>query len=145
MWGNTSRPVQYTTATYLGILCRTAKCPAACTPTARFVNGRREVNHRSTSTYLRRLFAGESPVAESERLGPEDAARERLVFGLRRLAGVDRKEFARETGFELETLVGRVLPKYLAAGALEWSGDTLRLTRAGLCVSDAIWPAFLHA
>ena len=49
---------------------------------ARYVKGRRELNHRSTTTYIRRVLGGESPVADAEQLGPEDAARERLVFGV---------------------------------------------------------------
>jgi cell wall-associated NlpC family hydrolase len=43
------------------------------------------MNHRSVTTYIRRMLAGESPVAESECLPPESAARERLVFSLRTL------------------------------------------------------------
>ena len=54
---------------------------------SRFIAGRRETNHRSTTTYIQPLLSGESPVAESEQLGPEDSARERLVFALRRLEG----------------------------------------------------------
>ncbi len=38
---------------------------------ARYVAGVRETNHRSTTTYLRRVLAGESPVAESEALDAE--------------------------------------------------------------------------
>lgn len=110
---------------------------------ARYVDGRREVNHRSTSTYLRRLFGGQSPVAESERLEAEDMARERLVFGLRRLDGVDLDEFRLTTGYSIDRLIGSRLPRYLEAGLLEWAATRLRLTRAGLLVSDAIWPAFL--
>ena len=76
---------------------------------ARYVDGRREMNHRSTTTYLKRVLAGDSPVAESETLAPEDRAREALVFGLRRLEGVDRREFFERTGFEVDALVGEPL------------------------------------
>ncbi len=73
---------------------------------ARYVDGWREMNHRSTTTYLQRVLAGQSPVAERERLPPPDAARERLVFGLRMLEGVARSEFAAATGFHIDDLVG---------------------------------------
>ena len=56
---------------------------------ARYVGGRREMNHRSTTTWLKRVLAGQSPVAERETLEPADRAREMLVFGLRRMAGVE--------------------------------------------------------
>ena len=52
---------------------------------ARFVNGRREVNHRSTTTYIKRVLSGESPVAHVETLSEENVARERLVLGLPRI------------------------------------------------------------
>ncbi len=110
---------------------------------ARFVGGVRETNHRSTTTYIKRLLAGQSPVAESETIGPEPAARERLVFGLRRLEGIDLEQFRNETGFAVEALTGRALDHYVATGLLEVSDGRLRLTREGLLVSDSIWPDFL--
>lgn len=111
---------------------------------ARYVNGRREVNHGSTTTWMRRLTAGESPVAESEELNDEDRARERLVIGLRRMHGVDSAAFFEHTGRTIESLVGEALPPLLAQGLLEWHGGSLRLTRTGLLISDSIWPRFLR-
>lgn len=112
---------------------------------ARFIAGRRETNHRSTTTYIARVLAGRSPVAEAEELGPEDAARERLVFALRRLEGIDVAEFAAATGgFTVEQLGGDALPRLIDRGLLALSDNRLRLTRAGLLISDAIWPEFLR-
>jgi oxygen-independent coproporphyrinogen III oxidase len=111
---------------------------------ARFVAGRREMNHRSTTTWLRRVLAGQSPVAESEMLAPRERACELLVFGLRRLAGVERRSFAEVTGFEIDQLVGRELTELARLGLLEVEAEGLRLTAAGLFVSDAIWPRLLE-
>jgi oxygen-independent coproporphyrinogen-3 oxidase len=111
---------------------------------ARFVAGRRETNHRSTTTYIRRVLAGQSPLSESEELAPEDAARERFVFALRRLEGIDTYQFATATGFTIEQLGGEALPRLIDLGLLELAGTRLRLTRRGLLVSDAIWPEFLR-
>ena len=110
---------------------------------ARYVNGRREMNHRSTTTYLKRVLGGFSPVAESETLDAADRAREALVFGLRRLAGIDRQAFAARTGFALESLVGEPLNRMISLGLLAEDGPRVRLTRQGLFVSDGIWPHFL--
>ena len=112
---------------------------------ARYVDGRREVNHKSPTTWLKRVLAGDSPVAEEETLSPEDRAREMLVLGLRRIAGIDRRDFAARTGFEIDELVGRELQRYLDLGLLIADGSRIRLTRDGLFVSDAIWPDFLRA
>jgi oxygen-independent coproporphyrinogen-3 oxidase len=111
---------------------------------ARYVNGVREMNHRSTTTWLQRLARGESPVAEREELNAEDRARERLVFGLRRLAGIGFQEFAGETGYEVEALGGAALQRFVDQGFLEATAKTLRLTRKGLLISDSLWPHFLR-
>ena len=110
---------------------------------ARYVDGWRETNHRSTTTYLKRVLSGQSPVAERERLAPPDAARERLVFELRMLEGVERAAFAAATGFDIDRLVGDALRRFVEQGFLEDTGSRIRLTRAGLLISDALWPAFL--
>jgi oxygen-independent coproporphyrinogen-3 oxidase len=110
---------------------------------ARYVSGVREMNHRSTTTWLARLARGESPISEREELNAEGRARERLVFGLRRLQGIELESFAIETGYEVDHLGGDALVRFLDRGFLERTPTTLRLTRKGLLISDSLWPAFL--
>jgi len=110
---------------------------------ARYVEGVRETNHRSTSTYLKRVLAGESPVAERECLDPEERARELLVFGLRRLEGVERTDFRESSGFELDQLAGEQIARFVEIGMLADDGRVVRLTREGLLVSDGLWPELL--
>ncbi len=110
---------------------------------ARYVAGRRETNHRSTTTYLQRVLAGESPVAESERLAPPDLARERLVFALRMMEGVDITAFQNQTGFSIEEIAGRAVAQFVEWGLLSRTAGQLRLTREGLMVSDSMWERIL--
>jgi len=111
---------------------------------ARYVDHERAINHRSTTTYLKRVLSGESPIAERETLSPRERAREAAVFGLRRLAGWERTEYFARTGFSLVELLGKPLLRFLDAGLLQDDGQTIRLTRAGLLVSDSLWPYFLR-
>jgi oxygen-independent coproporphyrinogen-3 oxidase len=111
---------------------------------ARYVDGCRALNHRSTTRYIQRVLAHASPVMESERLSAEDRARERLVFGLRRLEGVDLRAFEEKSGFTVVELGGPSLERFCQLQLLELTADRLRLTREGLLVSDAIWPEFLR-
>jgi len=112
---------------------------------ARYVDGRRETNHRSTTTWLERIRGGKSPVAESETLEPEDRAREALVLGLRRLReGIVGQAFSAEFGYDLATLGGRELEKLLDSKLLQFSDDRLTLTREGLLISDWIWSKFVR-
>ncbi|HEY2416253.1 MAG TPA: radical SAM family heme chaperone HemW [Pirellulaceae bacterium] len=111
---------------------------------SRFIAGRRETNHKSTTTYIHRVLSGQSPVAESEHLNPEDSARERLVFALRRLEGISPAHFAATTGFTIDDLIGPTLQPLLDRGLLSRTSTNLRLTRPGLLLSDSIWPYFLR-
>jgi oxygen-independent coproporphyrinogen-3 oxidase len=110
---------------------------------ASHVAGRRTLNHRSTTTYIRRVLSGASPVCESEALSAEDSARERLVFGLRRLEGVASDQFLAETGFDLASMGGEAIARFVDEGWLEWRDARLRLTRDGLLISDSLWPELL--
>ncbi|HEX4149488.1 MAG TPA: radical SAM family heme chaperone HemW, partial [Pirellulales bacterium] len=94
---------------------------------ARYVAGRREMNHRSTTTWIKRLLAGQSPVAETETLSSEDRARELLVLGLRRMEGVGRSDFLQRSGYELDALAGAALADYLRWGLMIDDGQRVRL------------------
>jgi oxygen-independent coproporphyrinogen-3 oxidase len=107
---------------------------------ARYVDGVRETNHRSTPTYLQRVACGDSPVAEREQLDDEQRAREQLIFGLRRMSGVNRHQFADQTGFEIDVLAGKSIAKFVDLGLLVDDGEYLRLSREGLLISDSLWP-----
>ena len=110
---------------------------------SRYIGGVRETNHRSPTAYLKRVLAGESPVAEREELSPEARARELLVFGLRRLEGIDREEFFQQTAWQVDALVSRQLVRLCQLDLLQDDGRRVRLTRKGLLVSDALWPELL--
>lgn len=110
---------------------------------ARLVDGCRQLNHRSTSTYIRRLLSGQSPIEQSETLTLEESARERLVLGLRRLDGISINQFETETGFNIEQQLGDTIDRFVTNGYLHRDDDCLRLSSKGLLISDSIWPELL--
>ena len=106
---------------------------------ARFDGLTRITNHRSTTTWINRVLSGADASGDVDAMTPEAAARERLVVGLRRRAGVDRDAFRAASGYDLDQLAGPAIARWIAAGLAERDGPVLRLTRAGLLVSDALW------
>jgi oxygen-independent coproporphyrinogen-3 oxidase len=110
---------------------------------ARYLDGVRSMNHRSTTTYIRRVLAGRSAVAESERLDPRDRALELLVFALRRTEGVERAWFQTRTGMELDSLVGGLIQELASRRLMIDSKAGIRLTREGLLLSDGIFARML--
>lgn len=96
--------------------------------------GRRWANARRVEDW-----AAGAPREFEEELAPEARAREALVFGLRRLDGVERAAFRRETGFDYHALRGGEIAWLARLGMLEEEDDRLRLTEKGLAVSDAVF------
>lgn len=105
---------------------------------ARYIAGRRETNHRSVTTWLKRILDGRSGNGSAEELGPLDRAREALVLGLRRTDGVLRDVFLDTTGFEMaQVTAGRIDP-YVASGLVVDDAAGVRLTREGRFVADSV-------
>ncbi|GIW78672.1 MAG: coproporphyrinogen III oxidase [Gemmatales bacterium] len=105
---------------------------------ARYVAGRREVNSRSLDTYLRRVLAGQPATFQSETLSPEESARETMALQLRRSDGIERPQFKKRTGFELDAIAGSQLARQVERGLLLDDGTRVRLTRRGKCLADAV-------
>jgi oxygen-independent coproporphyrinogen-3 oxidase len=111
---------------------------------ARYIGGVRSVNTRDLRGYLRRIEVGEPATGPSEELAPEERARETAILMLRRTAlGIDRDDFRRRTGFEIDRLAGPAIERFRSQGYLEDDGRRLRLTREGVFVADRVLCSFL--
>lgn len=110
---------------------------------ARYLAGRRSMNHRSVTTWIRRIQSGESPIAELDELSPEDRAREAIYLGLRRAEGVSRRELFERTQFHLDDLAAEAVREHVEGGLLSDDGDRLRLTREGRFLADTVSGDFL--
>jgi oxygen-independent coproporphyrinogen-3 oxidase len=106
---------------------------------AAYVGGTRSVNHRSTLKYLQRIEAGESPIAESQVLDWSTRTRERFIFGMRRLKGVDWNRFSQTGEPTAIDEISLQIPKHIKLGFLEWHEGYIRLTADGLPISDSLW------
>lgn len=110
---------------------------------ARYVGDVRSVNHRSTLAYLRRIEAGDSPVDERELLSPSQKIRERFVFGMRQIAGIDWSELASQADVETRDAIASKIGEHVEAGWMQRVGDRVRLTQSGLFLSDSLWHHYL--
>jgi oxygen-independent coproporphyrinogen-3 oxidase len=110
---------------------------------ASFVQSVRWRNHRSPSRYLKPTAIGHPTLDCCDQLSAEQLARERLIFGLRQLEGVDIAAWEANTGFSFDRIGGATVARWVDAGLLSWTGTRLALTRRGLLVSDALWPELI--
>jgi putative oxygen-independent coproporphyrinogen III oxidase len=92
--------------------------------------GRRAWSHRGVHRYVEAASAGQTTTSGEEVLDARDRAAERLLLGLRMLAGVPRADVAPLD----EGAVGRMV----AAGLLDDDGDRLALTAAGRPLANAV-------
>lgn len=105
---------------------------------ARFVQGRREVNHRSPTTYIRRLARGQSPLAESETITAAQWACELAAFGTRMMAGIDIEQIRRLSGCDLLQQRGDALRRLVDRGWLVRRGSRYRLSETGVVMADSV-------
>ena len=105
---------------------------------ASLMNNKRRQNHRSVTTWLKRVLAGESAIGDVEKLDPESRARELLVLGLRTNDGVERVWFNQSTDFDLDDLAGESIARLVAQGLLHDSGEKVCLTYQGRFLADTV-------
>lgn len=106
---------------------------------AAYVDDTRSVNHRSTVKYLQRIENGQSPIAESQTLDWSTRTRERFIFGMRQLKGVNWSALASSGEPQSVADIAKQIPKHIELGFMEWHEDCIRLTPQGLPISDSLW------
>jgi oxygen-independent coproporphyrinogen III oxidase len=106
-------------------------------------DGRRRANVSALTRYVEELAAGRRPVAIDAAVSREEAARERLVLGLRLFEGVPAKEvedFIRAGG---DSTLAEDYASWRSGRLLEEDSGRLRFTERGFLVSNEILCRFV--
>ncbi|HUJ74244.1 MAG TPA: coproporphyrinogen-III oxidase family protein, partial [bacterium] len=102
------------------------------------VDGLRWSNERRLPAYLRRLQAGEGPVAHQERLTAVQQANEHLLLSLRQASGLAIAQWearhGQVWGAERQAMVERLEREHHA----QWDAGVLSLTATGFLLADGI-------
>lgn len=80
---------------------------------------------------------------DMQKLSQNDCMEEFMFLGLRMINGVSKREFADSFGVEMDAVYGEVLQKWTRQGMLALEGDCVRLTDAGIDVSNVVLADFL--
>lgn len=107
---------------------------------------RRRERWRTVSSaveYVERVSQERDTRAEVRALGPEDAAAEAMITGLRLCDGVDVSAVEARYGVDVRSRVARALEPAVAAGYLLQEGSRWRLTRTGMLLANEIMAVFL--
>jgi oxygen-independent coproporphyrinogen-3 oxidase len=108
-----------------------------------YVDGERTANVRQIAAYAEAVERDGTGVAERTQIGARERAAEAAFLGLRRLEGIDVAAFAARHGVDLLEDHREGLAQFFDAGLVEVVEGRLRLTRAGLVLSNEVFQAFV--
>jgi oxygen-independent coproporphyrinogen III oxidase len=111
---------------------------------ARFVNGSRDLNHRSPTTYLQRCESGQDPTTEREPLSTLQYIQERLAFGIRMIDGIDIDKIMGEVGIDVWPIAQAAIEVAIRDGNVDWTPPILKLTHRGVLFADTVAAQFLE-
>jgi oxygen-independent coproporphyrinogen-3 oxidase len=99
----------------------------------------------SYETYIdnMRYLNAETPDCRTQLLTVPEQMEEFMFLGLRMMCGVSAADFYQKFGKQMEEVYGEVLEKFCAQGLLVREKDRVRLTDAGIDVSNYVMAEFL--
>ncbi|HMU32834.1 MAG TPA: radical SAM family heme chaperone HemW [Pyrinomonadaceae bacterium] len=99
-------------------------------------------NIRDTAEYVSAIENGHSPEAGRDLLDDEKLAGERAFLGMRLTDGISVNDYERATGIDLKAKYASELERLADAGLIEFTGDSLKLTRRGMLFSNEVFSIF---
>jgi oxygen-independent coproporphyrinogen-3 oxidase len=103
----------------------------------------RYMNHRLPAAYIAAVRSQGIAVTTREHPSPLEQAEEALMLGLRLAEGIDFSAFTVRFGLPDSAVDPGVLARLEGLGLIEARGGRLRLTEAGLPVSDSVITEFV--
>lgn len=112
-----------------------------------FINNERVSNIRGLNQYIQLLsaeaYTPKQIIEEVTPIAPQEAMEEFMYLGLRCLAGVSKEKFQTLFNIPMKQVFPVPLATHLQGGLLEEIGDTIRLTKQGLDISNRVFADFI--
>ncbi|MFL6209780.1 MAG: radical SAM family heme chaperone HemW [Pyrinomonadaceae bacterium] len=103
----------------------------------------RWANERDTARYVELIEAGQSAIVETVELDERDMSAEALFLGLRLMRGVNLADYRAHFGTDVRAQYAAELARFSAGGLIQLDDDWLRLTSAGVLLSNEVFAAFV--
>ena len=108
-----------------------------------YYNKARFSNERNLKKYLNIPFLPFEEREEYATVSLREQMEDRMIFGLRKRKGISISQFKKEYGITVREIYGEVIDRYSSMGFLQVEDDFLKLTDAGINVSNRIFEDFL--
>ncbi|MEJ5260419.1 MAG: radical SAM family heme chaperone HemW [Anaerohalosphaeraceae bacterium] len=105
---------------------------------ASWFKGQRTRNIADLGRYIESIQKNQWAFDEVQVPSPLEIACETAVLNLRKTAGLNRQQFIFRTGFDPMDLFAEPIQHYAALGLLEYTTESIRLTRPARAVADSI-------
>ncbi len=103
----------------------------------------RRANERDAARYVELIETNKSAIVETVELDEKDVGAEALFLGLRLLGGVNLAAHRARFGADVRAQYADDLARFSDAGLIELTGEQLRLTPAGVLLSNEVFAAFV--
>lgn len=110
---------------------------------ASLIENTRFRNTRNLEFYLEHACEPKKLQREKQALSQKEQIEEFLFLGLRKTKGITLEEFERNFGIQAEVYYQEQFEKLLKSKLLEKEGDTIRLTKKGMDVSNYVFAEFI--
>jgi oxygen-independent coproporphyrinogen-3 oxidase len=104
---------------------------------------RRWANERDLMRYMASIDHHSSAIGSKTQLTAADRQSEAVFLGLRMMQGFDLRDYQKLFGADLRKEYEDDLSRFSQAGLIEYTGDLLKLTRAGALLSNEVFSAFV--
>lgn len=108
-----------------------------------YVNQERYRNFGPIQHYLKPLKKGQQPIYQIEKLSEKEKMEEELFLGLRKMAGISKRMFAKKFGQSYDSVYGEVTKKLVQKGWLNQDQETVCLTKQGIYIGNNVFEQFL--
>ena len=106
-------------------------------------HGRRTENEKDFCRYIACIEGGLSPAREEEPCSRESHIEEFTFLALRTADGIDKQRFRNTFASEVQDIYGKVIARLQAAGLVEETAASIRLTAQGMKFGNRVFAEFL--
>ena len=110
---------------------------------ASYWHGTRTTNIGDVAAYMSSIESGQRLFTETETPNAVETACQTAILNLRRIRGINLKEFHRQTGFDALELFAEQISQFKSVGLLAVTCDSIRLTADALPIADSILCDFI--
>ena len=108
-----------------------------------YLPGKRITNIRPLPAYVKQAMENGRPILEVDEITLKEEIEEEMFLGLRKIKGINKKQFYNRFGFRAEVLYKKEVEKLIKSRLIHESKEAIRLTDKGLLLGNRVFEKFL--